>query len=337
MTSDTLSDVLRSVRLRGAVFYYVSCGSEWAAEAPASRDIAASVMPGVEHVMEFHVITKGCGWAGIVGQTPVRLGAGDIVMFPHGDAHVMSSAPGLRPEKADVDWVHATRAEPKPIPVTYLGANEGTPGKPAPDAQTTVVCGFLGCDLRPFNPLIATLPRLLHVPAAGDDGDWVAHVMQLAVNASQMKRPGSEALLERMSEMMFVDAVRRYVDSLPDQSTGWLAGLRDRHVGRALALMHADAARDWKIEALADAVALSRSALYDRFVRFIGQPPMQYLAQWRMQVASNLLRQSHAPVASIALDVGYDSEAAFARAFKRMVGMPPAAWRRRQNDPATQG
>jgi transcriptional regulator GlxA family with amidase domain len=172
------------------------------------------------------------------------------------------------------------------------------------------VCGFLGCDLRPFNPLIATLPRLLHLPANGD-GAWVAQVMQQAVNASQLKRPGSEAVLERMSEMMFVDAVRRYVDALPDQSTGWLAGLRDRHVGRALALLHGEPARDWKIEALADAVALSRSALYDRFVRFIGQPPMQYLAQWRMQVASNLLRQSHAPVASIALDVGYDRKPHF--------------------------
>jgi AraC-like DNA-binding protein len=211
--------------------------------------------------------------------------------------------------------------------VTYLGAHEGTPGKPAPDAQTTVVCGFLGCDLRPFNPLIATLPRLLHLPAA-DDGDWVAQVMQQAVNASQMKRPGSEALLERMSEMMFVDAVRRYVDSLPDQSTGWLAGLRDRHVGRALALMHADAARDWKIEALADAVALSRSALYDRFVRFIGQPPMQYLAQWRMQLAAASLRDTDAKVIEIALEVGYENESAFSRAFKRAAGESPAAWRR---------
>jgi AraC-like DNA-binding protein len=336
MSSDTLSDVLRSVRLRGAVFYYVSCGAEWAAEAPPSREIAAAVMPGVEHVMEFHVITKGSGWAAVVGEAPVRLASGDIVMFPQGDAHVMSSAPGLRPTKMDTDWVFATRADPKPIPVSYHGAEQDPAGTPAPDALTNVVCGFLGCDLRPFNPLITTLPRLLHLPAGGD-GAWIAQVMQQAVNASQVKRPGSEAVLERMSEMMFVDAVRRYVDSLPDQSTGWLAGLRDRHVGRALALMHSEPARDWKIEALADAIALSRSALYDRFVRLVGQPPMQYLAQWRMQVASNLLRQSHAPVASIALDVGYDSEAAFARAFKRLVGMPPAAWRRsriRQSDGA---
>jgi AraC-like DNA-binding protein len=327
MTRDTLSDVLRSVRLRGAVFYYMSYGEEWAAEAPAAQEIAAAVMPGVEHVMEYHVLTKGAGWAAIVGEPPVRLDRGDIVMFPHGDPHVMSSAPGLRPTKFDAEWVFATRNDPKPIPIAYRGLEQVSVGEPAPDALTNVVCGFLGCDLRPFNPLIATLPRLLHLRASGND-DWVAQVMQRAVDASQNRRPGAEAVLERMSEMMFVDAVRRYVDALPESSKGWLAGLRDRHVGRALALLHGEPAHDWTIEALARDVALSRSALHDRFVQLIGQPPMQYLTQWRMQVAARLLRESRAPVASVALEVGYESEAAFARAFKRLTGTPPAAWRR---------
>jgi AraC-like DNA-binding protein len=255
-------------------------------------------------------------------------------MFPHGDAHVMSSAPGLHPVKTGADWVIATRNDPKPIPVAYHGAAGHSADRPASDAPTTLVCGFLGCDLRPFNPLIATLPRLLHVPDNGD-GAWVAQLMQQAVSASQKKRPGSDAVLERMSEMMFADAVRRYVEALPGESTGWLAGLRDRHVGRALTLLHAEPARDWNIEALADEAALSRSAFYDRFVRLIGQPPMQYLTQWRMQVASGLLRQSHAPVASIALEVGYESEAAFSRAFKRATGIPPAAWRRARRASAT--
>ena len=327
MTRDTLSDVLRSVRLRGAVFYYVSCGEEWAAEAPPSRAIADAVMPGVEHVMEYHVVTKGSGWAAILGEPPVRLEQGDIVMFPHGDPHVMSSAPGLRPARTDAEWMLAMRDEPKPVPVTYHNAEKYSLGAPSPGASTNLVCGFLGCDLRPFNPLVATLPRLLRVRAAGD-GDWVAQVMQQAVNASQNRRPGAEAVLERMSEMMFVDAVRRYVDTLPGESGGWLAGLRDRHVGRALALLHGEPARDWTIEALAGEVALSRSALYDRFVQLVGQPPMQYLTQWRMQLAAGLLRETRAPVASVALEVGYDSEAAFARAFKRLTGTPPAAWRR---------
>ena len=330
MTTDTLSDVLRSVRLRGAVFYCLSYGDEWAVEAPPAKEIAGAVIPGAEHVMEYHVITKGSGWAAIVGEPPVRLETDDIVMFPHGDAHVMSSAPGIRPTRFSPDWVYATRNDPKPIPVVFRTLTEFSYGTPAPESPTNVACGFLGCDLRPFNPLIATLPRLLHLPAAGD-GAWISQVMRQAVHASQNKRPGGDAVLERISEMMFVDAVRRHVERLPDTSTGWLAGLRDRHVGRALALIHENPARAWTIDALADEIALSRSAFYERFVRLIGQPPMQYLTQWRMQAAANLLRQSSAPIASIALDVGYESEAAFARAFKRLVGAPPAAWRRTQN------
>jgi transcriptional regulator GlxA family with amidase domain len=178
--------------------------------------------------------------------------------------------------------------------------------------------------------LIAALPRLLHIPAASD-GAWISEVIRQAVSASQSRRPGGEAVLERISEMMFVDAVRRHVERLPEESTGWLAGLRDRHVGHALALIHEHPARAWTIDALADEIALSRSAFYDRFLKLIGQPPAQYLTQWRMQVAANLLRQSRAPVASIALEVGYESEASFTRAFKRQVGTPPAAWRRSQN------
>ena len=234
-----------------------------------------------------------------------------------------------QPTRFSADWVYTTRNDPKPIPIVFHAPNEFSYGAPAPESPTNVACGFLGCDLRPFNPLVATLPRLMHLPAAGE-GAWISQVMRQAVNASQNKRPGGEAVLERISEMMFVDAVRRHVERLPDASTGWLAGLRDRHVGRALSLIHENPARAWTIDALADEIALSRSAFYERFVRLIGQPPMQYLTQWRMQAAANLLRQTHAPVASIALDVGYESEAAFTRAFKRLVGTPPARWRRMQ-------
>ena len=333
MPHDTLSDVLRFVRLRGAVFYYISSGQDWAAEAPSAREIAPAVMPGADHVMEYHVITKGSGWAAIVGQPPVRLAEGDIVVFPHGDPHVMSSAPHLRPAPSGTEWYFATRDVARPLPIAIQGVDDLSFGACVPDAPNNIVCGFLACDLRPFNPLIAALPRLLHLP--GDaEGSWIAPALYQAVRASQNQQPGSAALLERLSEMMFVDAVRRYAERLPAQSGGWLAGLRDRYVGRALARLHADPARDWTIEVLAGEVALSRSALYDRFVQLVGQPPMQYLTQWRMQLAAKLLRESRAPVASIALDVGYDSEAAFSRAFKRVTGKPPAAWRRAASDDA---
>lgn len=328
MSQDTLSDVLRSIRLRGAVFYYVSYLDAWAAEASAAREIAAAVMPGSEHVIEYHLIAKGDGWAAVTGLPPVRLAAGDIVMFPQGDAHVLSSAPGLQPVRREANWVFETRHEPKPIPISFHYGVE-QPGAPMPvdRADTVLVCGFIGCDLKPFNPLIAALPRLVHIRAE-QAGNWIRPVIDQAATESRAPRAGSDAVLTRMSEMMFVDAVRRYVDALPEQTSGWLAGLRDRHVGRALALLHERPAKAWTIEDLGREVGLSRSALHERFVEFIGQPPMQYLTNWRMQVASNLLRGTIANVASIALDVGYESEAAFARAFKRATGLPPAAWRR---------
>jgi AraC-like DNA-binding protein len=137
-----------------------------------------------------------------------------------------------------------------------------------------------------------------------------------------------------LSETLFVDAIRRHVEHLPPDTTGWLAGLRDRYVGRALALLHERPAAPWTIEELSGQVGLSRSALHERFVSMIGQPPVQYLTNWRMQLASRLLLDGRATVASVAVDVGYDSEAAFARAFKRLVGMPPAAWRRAHEPPA---
>lgn len=328
MASDTLSEVLRSVRLRGAVFYDFSLGDEWAAEAPPAKEIADAVIPGAEHVMEYHVITKGSGWAAIVGEPPVRLETGDIIMFPQGDAHVVSSAPGVRATRLSPDWVNMTRNTPKPITIA-MRPDQSFEETSAPELPTNIACGFLGCDLRPFNPLISTLPRMLHLPAAGDAA-WVSQVMRQAISASRNQRPGGQAVLERISEMMFVDALRRYVEQLPAESTGWLAGLRDRQVGRTLALIHEHPSRPWTIDMLADEVALSRSALYERFTHLIGQPPMQYLTQWRMQVAANLLRQTRAPVLSIALDVGYESEASFTRAFKRLVGTPPGAWRKTQ-------
>ncbi len=326
MSHDILSDVLRTVHLRGAIFYYVSGSRDWVAEALPSRDIAAAVMPDSEHVMEYHVVTRGSCWAAIVGESPVRLDTGDIVLFPHGDAHVISSAPGLRAPAEKPDHMEH-RVEQLPFTLHYDAAQLRAELVSDDGCETTLVCGFLGCDVRPFNPLIASLPRLLHLRPTADQ-DWTAQFMRQAVAESRNKRPGGEAMLERMSEMMFVDAVRRYVDSLPDDSRGWLAGLRDRFVSRALALMHDDPATAWTVDELGHRVGLSRSALHERFAEMIGQSPMQYLANWRMQAAAALLRNTNATVASVAQDVGYDSEAAFARAFKRLVGRPPAAWRR---------
>ena len=330
MSHDTLSDLLSAVRLRGAVFYYVSFRAEWAAEAAPACEIAEAVMPGAEHVIEYHMVAKGSAWAAISGLAPVKLAAGDVVMFPHGDAHIMSSAPHLRPERNDAEWVYQTRNVPKPMTISYHhGVMQPGSTTPVAAADSVLVCGFLGCDLRPFNPLIGALPRLLHLPAERAGG-WISRVIDQAAAESAVGRPGGQAVLERLAEMMFVDTARRYLDSLPDHATGWLAGLRDRYVGHALALLHARPEHAWTIDELGREVGLSRSALHERFVEYVGQPPMQYLANWRIQVSSRLLRETRRTVAAIALEVGYESEAAFSRAFKRLVGAPPAAWRRAQ-------
>lgn len=333
MSQDTLSEVLRSVRLQGAVFYHVRADATWVAEAPPASEIAHAISPGREHVMTYHVVTEGACWGAVVGEAPVRLEAGDVVVFPHGDPHVMSSAPGMRaePDRSELELVR-----PPQMPFTMRRHGETVElaelaelATAAGDDCTTLVCGFFCCDAHPFNPLLVSLPRLLHVRAHGRDG-WTAQFIRFAVAESMNKRPGGEALLERLSETMFVDLLRRYLEDLPEGHPGWLAGLRDRHVGRALGLLHERPAESWTIDRLSDQVGLSRSALHQRFAGFIGVSPMHYLAQWRMQLAANLLRQSSASIAAIALEVGYESEAAFSRAFRRATGAPPASWRRQQ-------
>ncbi|HVN44543.1 MAG TPA: AraC family transcriptional regulator [Steroidobacteraceae bacterium] len=328
MTRDTLSDLLRSVRLRGAAFYYVSFRGQWSAGAAAAKEIAHVVMPGCDHVMEYHMFAKGNGWAAVDGLAPVRLQAGDLVLFPQGDRHVISSAPGLAAGEQRPELLLKQGAQ-RPLPISFHEGLVEVGSMAIESADAVVVCGFLGCDLQPFNPLIAALPRILHLTASRAGG-WLPHAIDQAVLESNERRPGGDAVLERLSEMMFIDAARRYLESLPEESVGWLAGLRDRHVGKALALLHERPQRQWSVDELAREVGLSRSALHERFVRYLGQAPVQYLASWRIQLGAKLLRESSRIVADIALEVGYESEAAFARAFKRLAGMPPAAWRRAQ-------
>lgn len=329
MSTDTLSNLLRAIRLRGAIFYHIEGVAPWVAEAPRSSEIIPAILPGVEHLMEFHGVARGACWAGIVGEDPIRLDVGDLVIFPQGDAHVISSSPGLRAARVDIGLYYAPRPSQLPydLRVSARGIAKGAPGPDEPAA--TIICGFIGCDARPFNPLLAALPRMLRVPGQADGGrPWLASVLQAAVEESNDKRPGGEAVLERMTEMMFVEALRRYVDTLPAGETGWLAGLSDAAVGRALALLHERPAEPWTLERLSEAAAVSRSVLHERFVRFLGQPPMQYLAQWRMQLAARWLRDTDIKVLEVALEVGYENETAFARAFRRVTGESPGAWRR---------
>jgi len=317
LSCDTLSEVLRAVRLTGAVFFDVEASSPWVEQSPPGKVIASTVLPGVQHLISYHVVVEGSCFGGLIGKPPVLLEAGDVIVFPHGDAHVMSSAPGMLSPPRLENYTPPPRTQ-LPMPVKSGGGGS---------ERAHLVCGFLGCDVRPFNPLISTLPRLLHVR----DGDgakrgWLSHFVQVALAESRDKRAGGESVLARLSELMFVQAIRRHLEAMPNEQTGWLAGLRDPYVGRALAVLHERPTHDWSLDELAREAALSRSALADRFGRLVGKPPMMYLAQWRMQIAAGLLARG-AKVSAVASEVGYDSEAAFNRAFKRFVGIPPATWR----------
>jgi len=195
--------------------------------------------------------------------------------------------------------------------------------------RARLVCGFLGCDERPYNPLLTALPTVIHLAASGSQATtgWLGTLLNIAVKESGSARAGGENVLARLSELLFVEAIRRYLESLPPAQTGWLAGLRDPVVGQALAALHGQPTDAWTVERLARLVGLSRSVFAERFTEMVGQPPMQYLALWRMQLASRLLVEG-GQVAAVAGAVGYESEAAFSRAFKKLVGQAPATWRR---------
>ena len=322
MKADVLSDVLRAVRLTGAVYFDFELTSPWVREAPPSRAIAGSVMPGAQRVIEYHLIARGSCWGNAIGLEPIRLREGDVIMFPRGDAHVLSSAPGMR-EVPDV----STFTRPStPLPLFYEFGGGGP-------ERARIVCCFLGCDERPYNPLLTALPTVIHLTSAGSQSTtgWLGSLMSMAARESGSSRAGGENVLSRLSELIFVETIREYLEALPPEQTGWLAGLRDPIVGQALAALHAQASKVWTVEGLARLVGLSRSVFAERFTEMVGQPPMQYLALWRMQLASRLLIDGK-QVATVAGEVGYESEAAFSRAFKKLVGQSPATWRRENVD-----
>jgi AraC-like DNA-binding protein len=318
MSLDTLSEVLRAVRLNGAIFFAVNASAPWVAETPTGREIAPYILPGVEHVIEYHVVRAGVVWGGIIDETPVRCEAGDILVFPQGDAHTMSSAPGMRGLPHPEEIVRSAKTSQLPVAIHIEGGGE----------RAEIICGFLGCDARPFNPLLATLPRVIHIRRADAGDGLLEQFVRMALSESMAKQAGGDCVLARLSELLFVEVVRRYVATLPQEQVGWLAGLRDENIGRALGKLHDRPAHDWSLDELARECALSRSVLAERFTQFVGVPPMQYLTQWRMQLAASLLSGTTLGLSEIAGRVGYGSETALSRAYKRWVGVAPADWRR---------
>jgi AraC-like DNA-binding protein len=322
--SDVLSDVLQAVRLTGALFFVVDAAAPWIAEAPESSVLGPVILPGAQLVVSYHVITQGSCWCHLEGQEPTLIESGDAIVIPHGDAYALSSTPdatlGTAPDQLLL-WFQQMASGELPFVVEEGGCG--------PD-RLQVICGFLGCDALPFNPVLAALPRLLHLtrPAPARD-DRLSALVEFAVGEARTKRPGSRTVLLRIAELLFVEVVRRHLSATTHSEIGWLAGLTDPYVGRALAHMHNQPARPWTLDDLAREAAVSRSVLTERFTHLVGEPPMHYLAKWRMQRAARLLTDRSAKVSAVAREVGYDSEAAFSRAFKKLTGVAPAAWRNR--------
>jgi AraC-like DNA-binding protein len=309
---DPLSNLLRVVRLDGAFFFAVEAAEPWGVESEDAVTLVPRILPSAEHLIPYHIVISGRCYGGLLDGEQVELGPGDAIVFPHGDANLMSSARGLR-SGPNVN----TRAPARYPETVFLGDNGSR--------VTTFICGFLGCDRRPYNPLLAALPRQMHVREMSEG--WPGTFARQLIEESQLGRPGAHEVLTRLAELMFIEVLRRYLQDLPRAQTGWLAGIRDDVVGRALAQIHDRPGHPWTLAELARAADSSRSSLSRRFTELMGRSPMQYLVQWRMQVAADRLARSGDKIAAIGADVGYDSDAAFSRAFKKETGMAPGAWR----------
>jgi len=315
---DALSETLRVVRLTGAIFINARFSAPWCYASPAADAAAPLLEPSAEKVVIFHLITEGDCWVELEDEPPQRLTAGDIVVFPHGDAHRMSSQVGVPPgEGRRLADVLARR----PRQLAYGGGG----------AVTRIVCGYMACDARLAQMLLAGLPPLVKVSVRGSPaGAWLESSVGYALAEARSPRPGGSGVLAKLAEVLFIEVLRLYMAEADDERTGWLAGVRDRVVGSALAALHHDPAHPWTLEELARTCGASRSVLAERFQLLVGTSPMQHLTQWRMVLAANLLRGGAANLAQIAEDVGYQTDTAFIRAFRREYGVPPATWRRRQ-------
>jgi AraC-like DNA-binding protein len=315
--ADALSELLRAVRLTGGVFLDAEFGAPWCVSSRIGPEDCRAFGLASEQVIATHYVLEGALRLAVDGEPPIELRTGDLVLLPRNDVHRLGSDLSRTPVSAD----ELIQPAGDHALATIRHGGKG--------ARTHIVCGFLASELA-ANPLFTSLPRVFALHADGPlTRDWIASSFRYAAAELAAGRPGTDTMLAKLSELLFVEAVRACIDALPDGRTGWLAGLRDPYVGRALALLHDRVAHAWTVEALAREVGLSRSALGERFAFLLGEPPMRYLTRWRMQLASLRLRESQDALAQIAAEVGYDSEAAFNRAFKREFGVPPAAWRKR--------
>jgi AraC-like DNA-binding protein len=318
--TDPLADVLRAVRLSGGIFLDARFTAPWCVHAQLAPEDCKPFLASPAQLVAYHFVIEGRLLLGVEGQPPIEVAAGEIVILPRNDGHTVASAEGLKPISADGLIQPGDDGGLARI-------NHGGGG-----AVTHIVCGFLGTE-ETHNPLLATLPPVLKIDIRqGTSRDWVEASVRFAARELTEGKFASSGVMSRLSELLFVEAVRNYASALGDQHSGWLKGVKDPYVGRALALVHGNIAHPWTAEELASEVALSRSAFNDRFTGLVGMPPIRYLTYWRLQTAKEKMREGRRSIAQIASAVGYESEEAFSRAFKREFAIPPARWRDARQD-----
>jgi AraC family transcriptional regulator, alkane utilization regulator len=316
---DILSDILRIIRFSGAITLRPELSAPWAIQSLPHDDFAQALQAPTKQFLPFHIMVKGNCWIQAMDGIPTFLSEGDIIIFPHGDSHILG-------DRLDREPVLVSRLLPEPPWHEPMLMQYGGGGQ-----VSKLVCGFLQCEAMLMHPFLKTLPTLIHVRAFAEP---IAPLLETGVRyiikETECFRSGSMCSLTRLVELMFIEILRNYMQNLPDREVSGLSALKDPIVREALEWIHAKPAHPWTVSQLAIQIGLSRSALAARFTQLVGQSPMKYLTDWRLQLASRQLQDTDDSIAKIAIEVGYESEAAFNRAFKRLVGVPPGVWRDRK-------
>jgi AraC-like DNA-binding protein len=323
---DPFSEALRSVRLSGAIFLDAELSAPWGFASPPASTAARLIAPSAEHLILFHLLVEGEATARIPGQGSVALAAGDIAVLPRGDAHELWN--GRVTELTD-----SSALLPKILEGAIASERGGGGGR-----ITKFICGYIGCERQATRLFLAGLPPLFKVNIRRDSsGAWIESTIRHFASEREPAGPGQSALLAKLAEALFIETLRRYMAELPRQRTGWLAAARDSAVGRALGAIHREPAHAWTVASLAQRAGMSRTIFAERFTRLLGEAPLTYVARCRMQLGARLLETTDETVLQVALNAGYESEAAFNRAFKREFDLPPARYRsqRRASDRAS--
>lgn len=316
---DPLSETLRSVRLSGGVFLAGHFTAPWCISVRITPTDCSPFLKNPTQMITYHFVSKGQLIVGVEGQPAFEVMAGEIVLFPQNAPHTLACEPGLKPVSAGQ---LIQRSEDGGLNRIHHGGG---------GAATEIFCGFLASE-DAYNPLMSTLPNALKTNVReGATREWIEASVRFAATELAEGKLASSSVLSRLSETLLTEAVREYSATLAEGEAGWLKGVRDPQVGRALALIHHDLSAPWSVEKLANKVGVSRSAFVDRFTSLVGMPPIRYLTVWRLRTAKHGLRETGKTIAQLAYSVGYESEEAFSRAFKREFGLPPARWRERNS------